>query len=42
MCGHDIGTAGFSGDIQGGWVAANAVLGTLCLVYVSTTYWLNV
>ena len=27
LCGRDISTTGLAGDIQGGWMAANAVLG---------------
>jgi len=27
FCGRDMGTSGLAGEIQGGWVAANAVLG---------------
>ena len=27
LCGRDFGTVGFAGDIQGGWVTANTVLG---------------
>lgn len=27
LTGRDLATAGLAGDLQGGWVAANAVLG---------------
>jgi hypothetical protein len=27
LCGRDIATGGLGGDIQGGWMAANAILG---------------
>ena len=27
LCGKDVATFGLAGDIQGGWVCANAVLG---------------
>jgi hypothetical protein len=29
LCGRDIATCGLAGDIQGGWIAANAILGNM-------------
>ena len=33
LCGGDVSSTGFSGDIQGGWIAANAALGLYLFLF---------
>lgn len=34
LCGEDVATSGFAGELQGGWIAANAALGAYSILNV--------